>query len=745
MKILSFSSGYLLVFLFVILVQGTGNCAALLTGKTFTAKNYTISNMLCDQRSLWGGSEELIRIDKVTGEISLYPLPKGKNGYNSAPRLAFDNTNTLLAGTTENGILRYKNSKWEQLSSFSGSNLWSITVDKEGRTWAWTGNRDIVCLEAGSWRTVVTGFSGVLTKDLSGSVWLMNLPVADSCADAWIREYRDGVLQSSVSLASVCPERDLTHSMAVDTKKNCWIGTQSKLLQVSATTIKSFSVNTAPDTKTYCTVLAVNSRDMLLIQTETYISGLFSAAKIFLYDQKRDNPFDSAVITYSGKPISIAGCADDPEGCFWIAASDGTITRIDTSGKVIPLATKNPVLPANTITSLLIDKAGNSWVATSNGIARCTDTIWTMYPAQGDTLPGKDVCALAEDSSGVIWAGFRQPLISAMVSTGISRFGDDERWHMLFHSNFTQKSIAVDQSGDQWVVAENGVYRYHELNAEKLYITPGVTWYDTSVNVIAIDSDNHPWIGTDNGVKKFENNVWIDDTVFNKLFAAVKGTSHPTAEITALGFYETTALIGTSLGLYRRAGSDYTLIDTSGGILPDPFVQSIFAETDKNVWIGTRGGLVHLNGQQHTTYTTENTPLCDNDITACAVAKNGDVWVGTHKGGLTVLKGIGLTTTVGIPLQKNTGLRTVNISCRNSSYGTRIISVRTNSSMAIGFSLVSLSGKLLRQFSTSPVQSGSADFIWDGTDRFNRSVSEGMYLGIVTGNGKIIGRTMVRW
>jgi ligand-binding sensor domain-containing protein len=744
-----YPTGFRIVFFFIIisvLALGIGASAATLPGRTFTSFNSVISAMVCDEHYVWGasGADGLIRIDKNTGETSVYPVASPGLHYNSAMTLALDTDSLLLVGTSYGGILRLKGRKLERISALPDSGVWKMTVDGQGKIWAWTQNHCVVRFDAGARQQIVDRFSGTLASDRSGNVWILNLPTNDTvCSEAWIREYANGVLQSSVSITSLCLKSYTSQSLLIDSKKNCWIGTLDKLIKVTGQTIRAFSANTDPNTRAYCSVLALNSDDVLLIAVKTYVSGLFAATRIYLYDQRNDNanPFDSAVMTFSSRYVDAAGCADDRGKCFWLALSNGSIFRIDASRSVTTLTTGNSTLPGNSIAAVLIDKSDNVWAATGNGIARCANTSWTVFPAAGDTFPGTDASCLAMDSAGTIWAGFRQPLVSSMSSTGLSYFGG-QNWKMLFRSHISQKAIAIDTSGDMWVVADDGVFKYHDMKAEKLYTNPVSGGYDTTIKTIAFDGGNMPWIGSD-GLKKYENGVWTHDTAFSRIYP--KSSGHPAPEVMALGFFGNIAWIGTAVGLFKRIGNDFSRIDTADGLLPDPYVQCIMVDGINSAWVGTRRGLTRLNGPNHATYTTENTPLCDNDITACAAARNGDVWIGTRQGGLTVLRRAATATAKGkIPAGRSCR-QSVDVSFVTKPHGACRISIRTNKPASIGFSVFSLQGNLIKRFEATPMGVQSIDLAWDGTNLFNRPVSPGIYLGIAFGNGKIIGSTTMRW
>jgi ligand-binding sensor domain-containing protein len=309
---------------------------------------------------------------------------------------------------------------------------------------------------------------------------------------------------------------------------------------------------------------------------------------------------------------------------------------------------------------------------------------------------------------------------------------------MLFRTHYSQKAIAVDTAGDQWVVAEDGVYRYHDMKAEKV-MAPGAGGFDTTVNAIAIDNNNTPRIGTHTGLKKYENNGWNDDTTINRFIPNNKTE----VSVNVICYSHGTAWIGTALGLFKCAGGNCERIDTTGAMLPDPYVHCIAADGPNSAWIGTKRGLVRLTGENHTTYTCDNTPLFDNDITACAVARNGDVWIGTRLGGLTVLTQTAVAAKRGPVSNKNLDTKPIAVSITALRPHTCRISIQSRAAATIGFAILSLQGKRIKQFTAATSGAQPVTFTWNKTDCSNRPVAGGLYLGVVTVNGKTVGSKII--
>jgi ligand-binding sensor domain-containing protein len=724
-----------------IALQSISISAASLSGTTYTSSNRTITTMACDDRYLWAGTcdQGLLRIDKSSGETALYTMANsGLNG-SCVRALAFDTSGALLVGTYEGGIVRFNGTTWEQISGLSDNNVRGMTVDELGGIWAWMQNLGIVRQVAGTWQPVVNRFGGVLTRSPTGHVWAMNVPLSGSpgCSDGWINEYVNGGLQSTISLAPVCSLITYPHFLAVDNKKNCWIGTQNLLIKITGHSVDRFSSNRDTSQHKSITALAANFNDKLLIALADY-SG---TSEIYIHDpiNGQSGPFDSCAFTFNS-PYITAACADPTINGFWCAASDGKIIKIDMFNRPTVFATGNSVLPSNSIASLLVDTSGNLWVATDKGIARSDDTAWAIYPAVGDSMPGLDASSLALDSSGTIWAGFRQSPLSSMILSGLACFSQGH-WRQYMRDHISVKAIAVDTSGDQWIVSEGGVYRYHENQLERLFETIGSSdrtiALGTTVNAIAFDSENIPWIGTGLGIKRYVNGAWIDDSTIIP-FLPQSGISSIGVNVSTLCFSHGALWIGTALGLFIKAKDSCTRIDTTGSLLPDPYVQCVVTDGPQSAWVGTKRGLVRLAGQDHATYTTGNSPLCDNDITACAIAPGGDVWVGTRLGGLTVLRQSATATVPGGASKGTFGTQPVAISVSALQPHSCRVSIRTSGPAAIGFSVISLQGKLIRKFAATSGKAQPVTFTWNKTDCSNKPVAPGMYLGMVTVNGRVV-------
>jgi ligand-binding sensor domain-containing protein len=723
----------------IILLAKVAVSAAEFTGKTFSSSNILITTLVCDQNYLWAGTngQGLLKIDKKTGETVFCTMGEIDRPDCSIRSLALDKDGSLLVGTSTVGIVRYDGVKWTLIDGLPDKNVRAIVVDNKGKMWVWFQTAGVGSFDGTTWQTYVNRFSGVLTGSAGGDIWMMNLPLdgASNCNDGWIHEYVNSGLQSTISLAPVCNELTYPQSLCIDTKKTCWIGTNEQLIKINSASVNRYPF---PAGKSLTAIAATT--DKIFFSLADY-SG---TCDIYVYDQINSTkaPLDEKLFSFNSKYIT-AVCKDPASGGFWCATYDGKIICIDAQNKYSFFTTGNSVLPSNSITSLIADKTDKLWVGTNRGIAQYDNSKWTTWTSTLDTLPGLDVSTLSMDSSGTLWAGFRQSPISSSVNSGIASYISDH-WHIMKRDYISVKKIAFDNSGTQWIVSEDGVFRNNQQTLERvfqtLYSSDAKIALGTTVNTIAFDKNNIPWIGTGLGLKRFENETWIDDTTINK-YLPQNGLLKNGVPVNAICFVNNTTWIGTSYGLFKISDGTCLRIDTTGAILPDLAVQCIFAESADNVWIGTKKGLVHIDGTSHFTYTSNNTLLYDNDITACVKTSMGEIWAGTHLGGLTLITNNGSVIPTSVYSHYPSGKQSVTMSIHQNNG----ISIILNCSRPgrIDISIVALDGKLISHY--SKVSSGlePVTFNWNRVDKKGSPVAQNIYYGIISLNGNIIDRRMI--
>lgn len=193
----------------------------------------------------------------------------------------------------------------------------------------------------------------------------------------------------------------------------------------------------------------------------------------------------------------------------------------------------------------------------------------------------------------------------------------------------------------------------------------------TSVQTILQTSDGYIWMGTQEGLVRFDgsrfrvfdhyeneirlNNIsalfedrekrlWIGTSrsILSYRDGAFTTYSHmenaPEGRIS--GIVETepgTLWFGADFGLYRFQSGQFLKYTTSNG-LPDNLIQALMTETDGSLWIGTGNGLAFFENSSFQIY-SEKTGLLNNKITTLCRTDDSAVWIGSEKGLTRLLEG----------------------------------------------------------------------------------------------------------
>jgi ligand-binding sensor domain-containing protein len=105
--------------------------------------------------------------------------------------------------------------------------------------------------------------------------------------------------------------------------------------------------------------------------------------------------------------------------------------------------------------------------------------------------------------------------------------------------------------------------------------------------------------------------------------------------------------IGTSDGLAKFDGTNWTVYNIYNSGLPGyGQVLSLAIDGSGNKWIGTWAGLAKFNGTNWTVYNTSNSGLPDDGVLSIAIDGSGNKWIGTNEGGLAVYNEGGIVTDV---------------------------------------------------------------------------------------------------
>src|SRR5689334_5821296 len=145
-----------------------------------------------------------------------------------------------------------------------------------------------------------------------------------------------------------------------------------------------------------------------------------------------------------------------------------------------------------------------------------------------------------------------------------------------------------------------------------------------TVHAIAQTTDGYIWIGTEEGLARFDG---VKFTVFDK---------QNTPEIKSnyirslLADRQGALWIGTAQGLVRMVNGKFTLFTRDDG-LPSETIQAVYEDREQNLWVATANGLALLKSGGLTTFTTKER-LISGSIQALLEDSGGALWIATPYG-----------------------------------------------------------------------------------------------------------------
>jgi signal transduction histidine kinase/ligand-binding sensor domain-containing protein len=351
------------------------------------------------------------------------------------------------------------------------------------------------------------------------------------------------------------------------------------------------------------------------------------------WDSDDGLPVARAQTTGGRRPATgLLAIARTPDGYLWLGTDHGLV-RFDGVRFVTLTTNECPTLGAGTITSLLVDRAGDLWVGTQGDTlvrrrAGCFEGIALSERVHG-------INAMAQDSSGALWLATERAGMVRCTGTNCQFFSVTNG---LPDQAVTQ--LVADKTGTLWAIAGNSLITFTQ---GRWQAPPGVSSPPASPVALAACADGGLWVATTHpqqlrnwGAQVFKLKegrwtteaspyAWPQDTVFSQVAAMQEdGEGRLWVATHALGFY------------FREATSSWRVLASERRLTQ--LQGACFAlDSEGALWAGTRDGeLVQCRSRAALPVRSLSLPAGaekNTVLNACA-ASDGSVWVGTDGAGL---------------------------------------------------------------------------------------------------------------
>ncbi|HTW49855.1 MAG TPA: two-component regulator propeller domain-containing protein [Acidobacteriaceae bacterium] len=196
-------------------------------------------------------------------------------------------------------------------------------------------------------------------------------------------------------------------------------------------------------------------------------------------------------------------------------------------------------------------------------------------------------------------------------------------------------AIAQTRDGYVWLGTEEGLTRFDGVRfvTYTFHNSPGLA--SDYIGVLAADRDGSLWAGTDSGLTHVRSDGPARADMKFESYTASQGLSGD--DVMALCQDRDGAMwVGTTQGLDRIVDGRLEHWTTGHG-LPDSSVTALAMDAQGTLWVGTSKGLARLDHGRFITLTAAD-GLPDNNITALAAGHDGSIWVGTLSGGIAQIR-----------------------------------------------------------------------------------------------------------
>lgn len=190
------------------------------------------------------------------------------------------------------------------------------------------------------------------------------------------------------------------------------------------------------------------------------------------------------------------------------------------------------------------------------------------------------------------------------------------------------RAIEQDKLGNIWIGTDNGLAKYDGTNFT-IIDSSNSGLAENQIRSIAFDSANHLWVGTlPAGVCTFDGNNWINYTTFNSLL--------PADQVRTIAIDSSNApWLGTTGGVARISDEGWEIYNMFNSPLGANNINHILIDKEDTKWIGTvNGGIAKKQGSSIITYNKLNSGLTDNTILDLEKDIYGNLWFATPAQGL---------------------------------------------------------------------------------------------------------------
>lgn len=561
--------------------------------------NEAISSLYSTQNKIWIGTDEGIYIyDYETENIIPFDLTTSHNTpiKTNINHIIEDKDGNLWFATVGQGIFKY-NAATNHLEQYEFKNsnglMASILIDSENQIWAITnwGDPNLFKLNKAENKFEAFQLTHETAKHHSNSLVMLE----DSEHTLWLGTWECGLQKidrySGKTTIYLHPAdgKGATHihSILEYAPHQLLIGSDDGLLLFN-TISGEYELFTEDETKPY----SLSNRFVYPIIKDheggIWIGTYYGGVNYISPNTGQFEGFAHSRFSNSVNGTIIGRFCEAPSGDIWIASDDGGLNCFSPKDRrfthYLPSGNKNS-LSYHNVHALCMD-GNNLWIGTYTGgvnVLNLQTGAFKVYPCDPDdptTLDGTSSYAIFKDRSERIW-------VASM--SGINLY-NREKDNFTRIKDFEALTIDIDQDtkGNLWFSTQGkGLFKYYPEKQTWMNYThddrKANTLANNQVNCTLIDSNGGIWVGTMNGLCKYNAEKDNFETIPLEI---------PSHNICSIIEDQHILWLTTTKGLVRYApGEGCRVFTKSDGLQSEQFlVNAGFKASDGKIYIGSVNG-----------------------------------------------------------------------------------------------------------------------------------------------------------
>ena len=493
--------------------------------------------------------------------------------------LAQDADETIWIGTQTDGLMRYRNGRFDLLPYDFPNEIVSLLIDREGTLW------------------IGVYESGIYQYD-GARAFRMDDPELDGITARAISQTRDGAIWFATARHGLI-RRGGAHT---ENHRETHSKTHSKADHITYDQTNGLSSDRVTD-------LLEDADGALLVGSQKGLDHLDPSTGTIL-----------SIPELSGAHVK--RLLRDSYGNLWLASSRGLIRRNALSGQFETLRDSEGETLGD-VNTLSFDREGSLWFRSAVGeLYQLRESRFKNYSiSQG--LTARRVETVIETRSGEYLIGTNRGVVHRLHDGQIST--------LALRTSLTDlmiKQIYQDSVGDLWITSDAGLLRISKEGQETLLTTRDGLPSDLQRTVYEDRAGNF-WAGTTEGLARRISPDRFRPVAAGEIKSVVLAISEDQAG---------NLVLGTRDGLFFMSSEGKILnrYTTKHG-LPSRIVNNVFIDSDGATWLCTSGGISRLlHGEIRTLGTANGLPT--GAIFDYAEDDLGFVWLSSSLGVLRISK-----------------------------------------------------------------------------------------------------------